>query len=184
MRDRFSRFDTRAVAGLLAYLLGLTLAPLVAVAQQEQATEITSSKWQTYRNERYAFDLSYPADSHVRTSRDHHFQYVRITNQQIGSDGSAGLLAGEYLIEVFIFDHRQGHKLSGPCRELVRNAHPVKAGKVNALRGQGDPADDAVGIPSALCLQGVKVDVLIKGIEEEQGGTRVSRILDSVRFGS
>jgi hypothetical protein len=184
MRYRLPRFDAQAVAGLLVCLSCLALGPPAAGAQQEQAAEITAGKWQTYSNERYAFKLSYPADSQVQASRDHHYQYVRITNHQSGPDGPGGLLAGEYLIEVFIFDHRLGHKLSGPCRELVRNARPVKAGKVNALRGQAEPADDAGGTPSALCLQGVKVDVLIKAIEEEQGGPRVGRILDSVRFGN
>lgn len=184
MRNRLSRFDAQAVAGLLVCLSCLTLTPSVAEAQQEHTADINAGKWQTYRNERYGFKLSYPADSQVQTSRDHHYQYVRITNHHSVPDGPAGLLADEYLVEVFIFDHRLGHKLSGPCRELVRNARPVKAGKVNALRGQAEPADEASGIPSALCLQGVKVDVLIKAIEQEQGGPLVSRILDSVRFGN
>lgn len=184
MRNRLSRHDAQVMAGLLVCLTFLALTPPAAEAQPEQAAEITAGKWQTYHNERYAFKLSYPPDSQVQASRDHNYQYVRITNHQPGPYGFGELLVGEYLIEVFIFDHRAGHKLPGPCKELIRNARPVKAGKVNALRGQVDTAGETSGTPSALCLQGMRVDVLIKAMEEEQGGARVNRILDSVRFGN
>ncbi len=126
--------------------------------------------------------LSYPPDSQIQTRRDHQYQYVRIQNYEPDHQGS--LQTGEYFLEVFIFDHRVGHKVRSPCRTLVSDARPVKAGKVNALRGLADHTGDAGGTPLALCLQGVKVDVLVTATEEDQLGQLANRILDSVRFGN
>ena len=126
------------------------------------------------------FRLSYPPDGQIQTRRDPQFQYVRIQNHE--TDPQGALQPGEYYLQVFIFDHRVGHKMKASCRELVADAHPVKAGKVNALRGSVDQADLG-STPYALCLQGVKVDVLVTANEEDQLGL-ANRILDSVRFGN
>jgi hypothetical protein len=182
MRNNLLRFDVRAFVRLLAYLACLALTPQAAQAQQEPAAKPAGGKWQTYRNERYGFHLSYPPDSQIHTRRDRQYQYVRIQNYE--PDHQGDLQTGEYYLEVFIFDHRAGHKLPGPCRELVSDARPVKAGKVNALRGLGDHASDPGGTPFALCLQGVKVDVLVTATEEGELGPLANRILDSVRFGN
>ena len=182
MRNSMLRADVRTLARLLACLACLALGPEAAQAQQEPAVKPASGKWQTYRNERYAFRLSYPPDSQIHTRRDRQYQYVRIQNYDAEHQGE--LQSGAYHLEVFIFDHRAGHKLPGSCRELVSDAHPVKAGKVNALRGLGEHPGEQGGTPFALCLQGVKVDVLVTATEEDQLGQLANRILDSVRFGN
>jgi len=182
MRNKLLRFDVRSLARLLACLGCLVLAPEAARAEQEPAAKPPTGKWQTYRNERYAFRLSYPPDSQIHTRRERQYQYVRIQNYEADHQGE--LQTGAYFLEVFIFDHRAGHKLPGPCRELMSDARPVKAGKVNALRGLGDHASDPGGTPFALCLQGMKVDVLVTATEEDQLGQLANRILDSVRFGN
>lgn len=181
MHDNMLRFAVRTLARLLVCLACLALTPQAAQAQPELAVKATGGKWQTYRNERYAFHLSYPPDSQIQTRRDRHYQYVRIQNYEPDHHGE--LQTGEYYLEVFIFDHRAGHKLPHPCRELVPDARPVKAGKVNALRGVGDHVSDPGGTPYTLCLQSVKVDVLVTATEEGERGQLANRILDSVRFG-
>jgi hypothetical protein len=182
MRKQMLQFGARVAARLVVCAGCLAPMPEAAQAQQEPAVKPQMVKWQTYRNERYAFHLSYPPDSQIRTRRDRQYQYVRIQNYEPDQQGN--LQTGEYFLEVFIFDHRVGHKLSSPCRELVSEARSVKAGKVNALRGLADHAGDAGGTPFALCLQGVKVDVLVTATEEDQLGHLANRILDSVRFGN
>jgi hypothetical protein len=155
-------------------------------AQQEAAYTPAVVKWKTYRDERYAFRLSYPADSQVQTGRDHGYQYMRVHNYEPEPGGQNAMQPGEYHLEVLIFDHRLGHKMRSPCRELVRDAHQVRAGRVNALRGLAEQADDTgTGATSfALCLQAGKVDVLVMATEQDPLGPLANRILDGVRFGN
>jgi hypothetical protein len=181
MKDTLLRCHFRGTARLLACIGALALPAGEIHAQDEPSAKTATGKWQTYRNDRYMFRLSYPPDGQIQTRRDRQFQYVRIQNHE--TDPQGALQPGEYYLQVFIFDHRVGHKMKASCRELVAGAHPVKAGKVNALRGSVDEAD-LVTTPYALCLQGVKVDVLVTANEEDQVGALANRILDSVRFGN
>lgn len=181
MKDNLLRFRFRGTARLLACIAALAVLSGEIQAQEEPSAKAPAGKWQTYRNDRYMFRLSYPPDGQIQTRRDRQFQYVRIRNYE--TDPQGALQPGEYYLQVFIFDHRVGHKMKSSCRELVSGAQPVKAGKVNALRGSVDEADIGV-TPYALCLQGVKVDVLVTANEEDQLGGLANRILDSVRFGN
>jgi hypothetical protein len=151
--------------------------------QQEQAAPPAAVKWKIYRDERYAFRLSYPADSQVQKGRDHGYQYMRVHNYEADPSQSA-MQPGEYHLEVLIFDHRLGHRMRSSCRELVRDAHQVRAGKVNALRGLAEQSDDAAGTSFALCLQAGKVDVLVMATEQDPLGRLANRLLDGVRFGN
>jgi hypothetical protein len=74
--------------------------------------------------------------------------------------------------------------MKSPCRELVRDAHQVRAGRVNALRGLAEQADEAGGTSFALCLQAGKVDVLVMATEQDPLGPLANRILDGIRFGN
>jgi hypothetical protein len=155
-----------------------------AVAQQEPTAARAAVKWKIYRDERYAFRLSYPADSQVRTGRDRGYQYLRMHNYEPESGGQSTMQPGEYHLEVLIFDHRLGHRMRNSCRELVREAHQVRAGKVNAVRGLAEQSDDAGGTSFALCLQAGKVDVLVMATEQDPLGPLANRLLDGVRFGN
>jgi len=156
-----------------------------AIAQQDFAAPATAGKWKVYHNERYAFRLSYPPDSQVHTGTDHGYQYTRLLNYEPEPGGSSTLQRGEYHVEVLIFDHRLGHRMKSPCRELVHDGHQVRAGKVNALRGLAEPAGDDGGATSfALCLQAGKVDVLVHATEQDPLGPLANRILDGVQFGN
>jgi hypothetical protein len=181
MQNILSRFALPAC--LLAGFVCLFIPAPPATAQQQPAANASSGKWQTYRNERYAFRLSYPPDSQLHTHRSREYQYVRIRNYESPAGDQDVRQPGEYSLEIFVFDHRLGHKLASPCRELLRDTRAVKAGRVNAVRGLAQSADETSGIPFALCLQGMKVDVLVKATEEDQLGALANRILDSVRFG-
>jgi hypothetical protein len=174
------------LAAAAACLALLALAPIPAAAQQEAAAAPIPStgKWKVYRDERYAFRLSYPPDSQVQTGRDHGYQYMRVHNYDPEPGGQSALQPGEYHLEVLIFDHRLGHRMKSPCRDLVRDAHQVRAGKVNALRGLAEQTDDAGATSFALCLQAGKVDVLVMATEQDPLGPVANRILDGIRFGN
>ncbi len=188
MRNRWSFSQACTLAALVAWL-GLQPVPAAAqqdptAVQQEQAAAPAAVKWKIYRNERYAFRLSYPADSQVQTGRDRGYQYLRMHNYEPEPGSQGTLQPGEYHLEVLIFDHRLGHKMRSSCRELVRDAHQVRAGKVNALRGLAEQTDDAAGTSFALCLQAGKVDVLVMVTEQDPLGPLANRLLDGVRFGN
>jgi hypothetical protein len=154
-----------------------------AAVQQEKAATPAPVKWKIYRDERYAFRLSYPADSQVQKGKDRGYQYMRVQNYE-PDPGQTAMQPGEYHLEVLIFDHRLGHRMRGSCRELVREAHQVRAGKVNALRGLAEQNEDAPGTSFALCLQAGKVDVLVMATERDPLGPLANRLLDAVRFGN
>ena len=195
MRNRSSLSQACTLVALVAWL-GLWPVPAAAqqepatayqdsvVVQQEQAATPAVVKWKIYRDERYAFRLSYPADSQVQTGRDRGYQYMRVHNYEPESGGQSVMQPGEYHLEVLIFDHRLGHRMRSSCRELVREAHQVRAGKVNALRGLAEQGDDAAGTSFALCLQAGKVDVLVMATEQDPLGRLANRLLDGVRFGN
>jgi hypothetical protein len=183
---RNTSFPSQAwiLAALAVCLVSPGLALVPAAAQQEPVAAPGPVKWKTYRDERYAFRLSYPADSQVQTGRDHGYQYMRLHNYEAEPGNQNGLQPGEYHLEVLIFDHRLGHRMKSPCRELVRDAHQVRAGKVNALRGLAEQADEAGATSFALCLQAGKVDVLVMATEQDPLGPLANRILDGIRFGN
>jgi hypothetical protein len=174
------------LAAVAACLALHALAPLPAAAQQEGAAAPTpdTAKWKVYRDERYAFRLSYPPDSQVQTGRDRGYQYMRVHNYDPEPGVQSAMQPGEYHLEVLIFDHRLGHRMKSPCRELVRDAHQVRAGRVNALRGLAGQADDPGATSFALCLQAGKVDVLVMATEQDPLGPVANRLLDGIRFGN
>jgi hypothetical protein len=184
MRNRSYLTQACTLAVLVACLGWAGFAPMRVAAQQESVPTPAVVKWKTYRNDRYAFRLSYPPDSQVQTGRDRGYQYMRVHNYEQEPGSQAAMQPGEYHLEVLIFDHRLGHKMKSPCRELVRDAHQVRAGKVNALRGLAEQADDAGATSFALCLQAGKVDVLVMATEQDPLGPVANRILDGVHFGN
>lgn len=152
-------------------LLGAALAaPALGVAQDD---------WLTYRNERYAFRLSYPADSRVAEHRLRAYHQISISN----TDDATELQAGKLRVDVLIYDHRLGHHPKGTCHELLRDTRSVKVGKVRALRGIYQP-DGAEQIAQAVCLDSTKLQILVKAIEGDQATELAVRVLDSVRFGN
>jgi len=176
----FNRSIRRWPRPAAALLLVLLCAPPPAASHRAGSRP---DGWKIYRNERYAFCVSYPADSRVQTRRDSHYQYSRIQNYDPATQPPGELAPGEYYVEVFIFDHRLGHRMDGRCAELLHEAHAVKVGKVAGWRGTTDHAEDGGGTPQAVCVESTKVDVLVKATESDPLGPLANRILDTVRFG-
>src|SRR5215813_1459120 len=135
MYNRSSLLPACALAVLATFLGGLGLTAMSAVAQQEAAAGPAVGKWKIYRDDRYAFHLSYPPDSQVQTGRDRGYQYLRVHNYEPEPGSQGSMQPGEYHLEMLIFDHRLGHRMPSPCRDLVREPRQVRAGRVNALRG-------------------------------------------------
>ena len=140
--------------------------------------------WKTYRNDRYAFRVSYPADGRVQTHRHGRFQAVHILNYDDAAERQGALSPGEYSIEVFIYAHRLGHRMDGKCHDVLREAGKVKVGRIAGWRGAAVQADDSGGAPQAVCVESTKVDVLVTASESDPIGPVVNRILDTVRFGN
>ena len=184
MYNRSSLLQVCALAVLVTCLGGLGLTSMRAAAQQETAAALPVSKWKIYRDDRYAFRLSYPPDSQVQTGRDRGYQYLRVHNYESDAGSQIAMQPGEYHLEMLIFDHRLGHRMPSPCRDLVREPRQVRAGKVNALRGLAEHAEDAGATSFALCLQAGKVDVLVMATEQDPLGPIANRLLDGVRFGN
>jgi hypothetical protein len=160
-------------------IIGVALAtPALSVAQPSNGR----TDWRTYRNERYAFRLSHPADSRVDAHREPGHQHISIGNTP---DAATASESGQLHVDVLIYDHRLGHRLKGGCRELLRDARSVKVGKVRGLRGlyQQQGTEDSSAM-QALCVESTKLEILVKAVEGEPQTELANRVLDSVRFGN
>jgi hypothetical protein len=165
---------------LLCVLLGAVLAaPTLSIGNpRSDRSRAADPDWQTYRNERYAFHLSYPADSRVDTHRERGVQHISISR---GTPEETQ--TGSYHVDVLIYDHRMGHKLKGTCKELLRDARTVRIGKVQGLRGIHQEGDDENSATHAVCVESKRLDILVKAIEADPQADLADRILNSVRFG-
>ena len=164
---------------LVLCVIGVALAtPALSVAQPSNG----KTDWRTYRNERYAFRLSYPGDSRVDTHRQRGYQHISIGNTV---DAAIASEPGRLHVDVLIYDHRLGHRLKSACRELLRDARSVKVGKVSGLRGiyqeQGTEEGTAT---QAVCVESNKLEILVKAVQGEPQTELANRVLDSVRFGN
>jgi len=159
-------------------LLAALAASSVVGATQRRALPPADPDWLTYRNERYAFRLSYPPASHVQTRREHGLQHIAISSNEPQEQQTS---ATAYHVDVLIYDRRLGHKLNAPCRELLREPHAVKVGKIQALRGMVQDTDTAES--SAVCVESKKLAVLIRASDDGGQAALANRILDTLRFG-
>jgi hypothetical protein len=168
---------------VLCLVLGAAVtAPTLTIAKPRDArTQGVDPDWLTYRNERYAFRLSYPADSRVDTRREHGFQHISISSNAV--DEAQATPAPTYRIDVLIYDHRLGHRLKFACRELLRDARTVKVGKVQGLRGVHQEGEDEASAAQAVCVESTKLDIVVKAVDGDPQVPLADRILDSVRFG-
>jgi hypothetical protein len=174
--------SVRWFPGLLAALLLGTAAaaPSLTIAKQRQVRE-TDAGWQIYRNERYAFRLTYPPDSRVDIRRGHGLQQISIARsvtEQADAERSP-----VFLVEVLIYDHRLGHKLKMACRDFLYEAHPVRVGKVQGFRGTYPEADNQPEAGPAVCVQSKRLDIVVKAVDDDPQVPLAERILDSLRFG-
>lgn len=141
-----------------------------------------AGKWQVYRNDRYAFEFSYPPDGHLKVVRDGRRQHLHIQNYVASADHEYAAEDGEYDVDLFIFDLGLGQKSPERCAESVHDGRSVKVGKVAGLRGVTDETDDG-RTPQALCVESRKLKVLVVGSEADPLGETIDSIIKSVRFG-
>jgi len=158
--------------------------PIVTAPEETQTptkpfNEITD--WKKYRNETYGFEFSYPPNSTVETRNDLNYQYIRLQNYS-ATDDRIGLAAGEYYLEIIVFDHQKGHESFESCTQQVVDAKEVELGVANGYRGYGQEGGDAGGIRFALCTERPNVDYYIQGTENDQNAPLVNPILDSFKF--
>src|SRR5689334_9482843 len=141
---------------LCLLLLAAAAWPCTAPATQRRALPPSADRdWLAYRNERYAFRLWYPPAGQVQTHREHGLQRISIASPQAEQAAADG-----YHVDVLIYDHRLGHKLKGPCRELLHEPHVVRVGKIQGLRGTVQEGDAPAA--SAVCVESRKVVVVIR----------------------
>ena len=99
------------------------------------------------------------------------------------AESARTLESGDYVVDVFIYDQRLGHKLSARCDELLSESSSVKLGRVKALRGKVEPSADG-STAFAVCVESHRLEILVTAAEQDPLGPMVNRILDSVRFGN
>ena len=163
-------------------MLGAAVAaPGVTIAKQRRAQPSnTDPDWLTYRNERYAFRLSYPPAGRVETRREHGFQHIVIGVAEAKEPQPTG---DGYHVDVLIYDHRLGHNLKLPCRDLLHDLRAVKLGKIQGWRGSIQDDESDTPAEPAVCVESRKVVVLIKASDADAQASLANRILDTLRFG-
>jgi len=173
--------DSRWARWSIAALCCLISAGSAANAQLDATAQ--ASKRQAYTNDRYAFRLSYPADGQQHTLRDGRHQHVQIKNFDDAADTERALESGDYVVDIFIYDQRVGHKPGARCNELLSESSSAKLGRVRALRGKAEARADG-STAFAVCVESHRLEILVTGAEQDPLGPVVNRILDSVRFGN
>jgi len=84
---------------------------------------------------------------------------------------------------VLIYDHRVGHKLKSSCRDVLREAHTVKVGKVQGLRGIHQQSEAESSAAHAVCVESKKLEIVVRAVETDAQTLLADRILDTLRFG-
>lgn len=139
--------------------------------------------WETYTNTEsaYGFEFQYPPNSIIESRQDLNYQYIRLQNYS-PTNYRAGFAAGEYYLEIFIFDEKLGHKPWQSCEQSVVNPRKVDLGTITGYRGFGEVGGDAGGIRLALCAERPGVQFYIQGTENDEKAPLVNQIFDSFKF--
>ena len=167
-----------SIRGKISYKIGWVKFPTNSPQSQDQ---ILKNTLKTYTNTQYGFEFKYPPNSTIELRQDLNYQYIRLQNYS-STDDRMGLAAGEYYLEIFIFDNSLGHKSSQSCQQSVVNPKKVELGTVAGYRGYGEEGGDAGGIRFALCAERPEVYFYIQGTENNEKAPLVNPIFDSFRF--
>lgn len=151
---------------------------------QNQAN--VNSSWKTYKNSKYGFELQHPENSTVETSTNggvNPYQYIRIQNytDQDVMKNNGRLVAGQYYLEISIYDHQLGQKNTETCPESLADPKKVDFGTgATAYRGNGLGGGDSAPYIYAICATKPNVDYYIQA--SENFDTVASKIIDSFKF--
>jgi len=147
---------------------------------------IVATDWETYKNAKYSFELHHPANStvEVRTNGGvNPYQYIRIQNytDQDVNKNNGRLVAGQYYLEISLYDHQLGQKNTETCPESLANPKKVDlGGGATAYRGNGLGGGDSAPYIYAVCATKPNVDYYIQA--SENFDTVASKIIDSIKF--
>jgi hypothetical protein len=143
------------------------------------------NEWKLYQKDPYDFSFCYPADSYLREKIDRNFQDVRIQNYD--SEQKRGdLFKSEYYLELFLYDHKKGHRYSRmensaiyrSCADKLMNRTAVPFSNTIGYRGTTE-GFEAGGKPFALCVQQPDLDIYLRVTEGNSEGIIANKILDS-----
>lgn len=167
---------------LLALLAILSIGGYVMSKGQEKSDE---TRWLTYSNKEYGFELQYPSNTTIEPRQDTGHQYIRFQNY--GFENSPRRPASEeYFLEIFIVDKKLGHApWKPPCEQSLINPQKVDTGTSTSYRGLESLEGlegDVFGTRLVLCIKRPDVQLYIRGVQMDARAPTANRILDSFRF--
>lgn len=143
--------------------------------------KVRNPGWEIYRNEKYSFQFEYTPEGNIESERDSDTHtYIRIQNYQ-ASDDEPGLGAGEYYLEVLIYDKSLNQKAYfSTCNEVVSN-YKLLSG--NIYRGESkDAGGDTGGVVKAMCVQKEDWAILFRGTENHPKTPIIESIFDTFQL--
>ena len=141
-------------------------------------SDIDTSSWKTYRNEKYGFEVKYPESRPIEYRDNQGEAYIRMQNYT-GVDDRISLSPGEYYLEIYISS--KSTDVDCPGGYMIQSKK-VMLGTGEGYRGVGQEGGDSGGSSSVLCASHDGVTFLVSVTENYDRRLFTNAILDTFKF--